>query len=227
MSDRDLKLNGLSRYAKQSPHLVLEEYGHCEVPAGCGGVVLRWRNPDQPIPIVVRFFSSNGKLDYQGFDGDDTHFRSKRLVSYGAHALTLILRDVDPKFAMVLLAAKLDEQYTRILQPQGDTTILSLPDGTWKYTLVAPEGDAWQLPDFDDRDWLPMVEKPINSHSKQYGGDIRFWTQDILDQGAKPLGIDTRTSLMRQMRAMLGKQATLPAIYVRKTFSLEKNNQLG
>ncbi len=227
MSDRDLKLNGLSRYAKQSPRLVLEEYGHCEVPAGCGGVVLRWRNPDQPIPMVERFFSGNGKLDYQGLDGDNTLFRSKQLVSYGAYALTLILHDVDPKFAMVLLAAKLDEQYTRILRPQGDTTILSLPDGTWKHTLVAPEGDAWQLPGFDDRDWLPMVEKPINSHSKQYGRDIGYWTQDILDQGAKPLGIDTRHSLVRQMRALFGKQATVPAIYIRKMFSLEKNNQLG
>ena len=177
--------------------------------------------------MVVRFFWGNGRLDYQGLDGTDTRFQSKLLPSYGTHALTLILRDVDPKFAIVLLAAKLDEQYTRILRPQGDTTILSLPDGTWKYTLEAPADDAWQQPGFDDRDWLPMVEKPINSRSKQYSGDIRFWTHDILDQGAKPLGIDTRHSLVRQMRAMFGKQAIIPAIYVRKTFSLEKHNQQG
>src|SRR5687768_6072864 len=79
VSDHDLKLNGLSRYAKESPRLVLEEYGHCEVPAGCGGVVLRWRNPDQPIPMVVHSFSGNGTLDYQGLDGTDTRFQSKLL----------------------------------------------------------------------------------------------------------------------------------------------------
>ena len=226
MSDQDLKLNGLSRYAKQSPRLVLEEYSHCEVPAGCGGVVLRWRNPDQPIPMVVRFFSGNGRLDYQGLDGADMHFRPKLFVPYGAHALTFIIRDVDPKFAIVLLAAKLDEQYARILQPEGDTTLLSLPDGTWKYILEAPDGDAWQQADFDDHDWLPMTEKRINARSKQYGSDIGYWTQDKLDLGAKPLGIDMRSSLMRRVRARLGKHATLPAIYIRKTFTLQKNSRL-
>jgi hypothetical protein len=57
MPDHKLKLNGLSRYTKQSPRLVLEEYSHCEVPAGYGGVVLRWRNPDQPLPMLVSSFA--------------------------------------------------------------------------------------------------------------------------------------------------------------------------
>ena len=38
------QLNSLSRFRKQPGRLVLEEHGHCEVPAG-GGVVLRRRNP--------------------------------------------------------------------------------------------------------------------------------------------------------------------------------------
>jgi hypothetical protein len=33
VADRDLKLNSLSRYSKESPLLILEEHGHCEVPA--------------------------------------------------------------------------------------------------------------------------------------------------------------------------------------------------
>lgn len=222
MSDHDLKLNGLSRYAKESPRLVLEEYGHCEVPAGCGGVVLRWRNPDQPIPMVVHSFSGNGVLDYQGLDGTDTRFQSKLLVSYGAHALTMIMHDVDPTFAILLLAASLDKQYARILQPQGDTTLLSLPDGTWKYTLEAPQGDAWQQADFDDRDWLPMIEKPLLKRSKIYGGDISYLTKDTLEQGAKALGIDMRLPIVQRVRALLGKGAP---VYIRKTFTLLKNSQ--
>jgi hypothetical protein len=31
--DRDLKLNSIDRYVKSSPRFVLEEHGHCEVPA--------------------------------------------------------------------------------------------------------------------------------------------------------------------------------------------------
>ena len=53
MPDRELKLNSISRSSKQSPRLVLEEHGHCEVPAGCGGVVLRWRGHDDPIPVKL------------------------------------------------------------------------------------------------------------------------------------------------------------------------------
>jgi hypothetical protein len=41
MAGKDLRLNSLSRYTKRSPEYVLEEHSHCEVPAGCGGVVLR------------------------------------------------------------------------------------------------------------------------------------------------------------------------------------------
>jgi hypothetical protein len=51
--DDDLELNTLHRFAKHSPRLVLEEYSHCEVPAGCGGAILRWRDPDEGIPLQL------------------------------------------------------------------------------------------------------------------------------------------------------------------------------
>jgi hypothetical protein len=221
MSDPELKLNALARYSKRSPHLVLEEYSHCEVPAGCGGVVLRWRNPDEPIPMVVRSFADNGRWEYQGLDGTDTLFDAKLLITYGTHAFTLIVRDIDPKFAVALLVGKLDEQYARILRPQGDTTILSVPDGTWRYTLEPPQGDAWQQPDFDDQAWLPLVRKRIIARSKYR----REWTKELTDQGAQGLGVDTKAALVRQMRKAVGAGAPLPAIYIRKTFTLTKNQQ--
>jgi hypothetical protein len=49
----ELRLNSLSRYSKQSDEYTLEVHSHCEVPAGCGGVVLRWRNPRLSIPIEI------------------------------------------------------------------------------------------------------------------------------------------------------------------------------
>lgn len=53
-SDDDLRINTLHRFAKHSPRLTLQEYSHCEVPAGCGGVVLRWVDPRRGVPIRVR-----------------------------------------------------------------------------------------------------------------------------------------------------------------------------
>jgi hypothetical protein len=52
-SDDDLRLNTLHRFSKQSPRMTLQEYSHCEVPAGCGGVVLRWVAAGAGTPIRV------------------------------------------------------------------------------------------------------------------------------------------------------------------------------
>ena len=51
MDERELRLNSI-RFDKQSPRLTLEEHSHCEVPAGCGGVVLRWRQRTT-IPLEI------------------------------------------------------------------------------------------------------------------------------------------------------------------------------
>src|SRR5262245_63731889 len=99
MADRDLKLNSLSRYSKQSPRLILEEYGHCEVPAGCGGAILRWRNPDEPIPMSVRYiYLNNGQPDIT-LDGKRIGIGSRIPVTFGKHVLTLEIHDIDPAFA--------------------------------------------------------------------------------------------------------------------------------
>jgi hypothetical protein len=45
MSDDDPQFNLLNRLRKRSPRLVCEEYGSWEVPVGCGGMVLHWRDP--------------------------------------------------------------------------------------------------------------------------------------------------------------------------------------
>ena len=52
-----LRINKLHRFAKHSPRLVLHEYSHCEVPAGCGGVVLRWLDPATGRPCVIELGS--------------------------------------------------------------------------------------------------------------------------------------------------------------------------
>ena len=227
MPDRDLKLNSLSRFSKQSPRLVLEEYGNCEVPAGCGGAVLRWRQADEPIPMTIRSSFGNGYWRNHRLDGVNTGWLSRIQVSYGNHAFTFENHEGNPEFAIVMLVGHLYEDYTRILQPQGDTTILSLPDGTWKYSLDQPSNDDWQRPEYDDSHWFSMVEKPLYINPKFGGVEyVNQWTQELAAQGAVALGLDTDNPVVAQkIQPLLRENQTLAIVYVRKTFSIHKRSE--
>src|ERR1700759_5326771 len=90
MAQRNLRLNTLGRFGKESSHLVLEEHGHCEVPAGCGGVVLRWRDPREAEPIhlwvvVLDAAASTVKLDGKALA------TSRPLLAPGRHSVTVSL----------------------------------------------------------------------------------------------------------------------------------------
>ncbi|HEX8699439.1 MAG TPA: hypothetical protein VF815_11425, partial [Myxococcaceae bacterium] len=92
MSDQgDLRLNELNRYRKTSGKLALEVHSHCEVPAGCGGAVLRWRRPGADIGFwswtYVRGTSHGPWIDGKSMPEQRT------TVSPGKHVLSLI---VDP-----------------------------------------------------------------------------------------------------------------------------------
>jgi hypothetical protein len=65
----DLRLNELQRYRKTSGRLALKVHSHCEVPAGCGGVVLRWRRPGAPIGIAL-FSYVSGSVELGQRSGD-------------------------------------------------------------------------------------------------------------------------------------------------------------
>ena len=71
MPDRQLRINTLSRYRGRPPRLVLEEHNHCEVPAGCGGVVLRWRNFSDGNARRVVAFRQRGTTNVLGWRGAD------------------------------------------------------------------------------------------------------------------------------------------------------------
>lgn len=223
MPERDLKLNSLSRFSKQSTRLVLEDYSSCEVPAGCGGVVLRWRNPDEPIPMVLSISSWNGKRNKIALDGEDISSSAKIPVMYGTHVLTTTITDFDPEYALLLLVGTFHEDYVRVLHLQGDTNLLSLPDGTWKYSLDPPQNENWQQPDFDDSGWNVMVEKPFGPLPNNWGGTISQWTKRQTDKGAKGLGIVTAEA----NHALVGEQNTLPIVSIRKRFTIGKNDMEG
>jgi hypothetical protein len=86
LDEEDLRLNTLHRFAKHSPRLTLQEYSHCEVPAGCGGAVLRWVDPRRGIPVRVRVIvlgEAETWLDGKQLPGGYTRIES------GAHVIAL------------------------------------------------------------------------------------------------------------------------------------------
>ncbi|HZV02483.1 MAG TPA: hypothetical protein VFF73_37600 [Planctomycetota bacterium] len=184
MSERDLELNSLNRYSKKSPEFVLEEYGSCEVPAGCGGVVLRWvRRDEQEVQVSVSVFDRG---DHEiCIDGQPRQASTMRL-RVGRHALGLKLSGADPTTGILMLR----------LGPYGrPTCALTAPDGRWKATLAEPP-TAWSSLGFDDSTWIPLVAREIphgpavpEGDAIHAGNRLDYAYHHIAEHGAQPLGL--------------------------------------
>jgi hypothetical protein len=160
MRDRKLKLNSLGRYSKASPLYILEEHGHCEVPAGCGGVVLRWRNPRAGVPFTMWLYTG-GTCELR-LDGAVPP-SSRPLVPFGEHVLAFTMTEVDPAFMVLKFAGghRPDEErdLRRSAPEVSEMTLVSAVEGNWRHTFTEPEDDAWMFPGFDDSGWAPMVRR--------------------------------------------------------------------
>jgi hypothetical protein len=187
MPERDLKLNAI-RYSKQSPRLVLEEHGHCEVPAGCGGVVLRWR--DRALLPVDIWFDTCGEAQLY-LDGGALA-SSRQLIAPGDHVLAIRIRGAETRDGIFMCAGIHGEDVpwsVRYSTPSGRTFLLvSLADGTWKYTTDEPADDSWMRPGYDDARWSPMLPRalPVPAQN-EYGRSYRV--KKLLEKGACGLGI--------------------------------------
>jgi hypothetical protein len=143
--DDDLRINTLHRFAKHSPKLVLHEYSHCEVPAGCGGVVLRWIDPHQGLPATVRLVApaARGTLWLEGTKLASSLFQLRP----GTRVFALHLTRTKPVAQPFCLAIAFD---------RGEDSVVRLDTG--RYTTTQPD-ERWLAPAFDDRAWplLPLA----------------------------------------------------------------------
>jgi hypothetical protein len=206
MAERDLKLNSLGRYGKSDSRLILEEHSHCEVPAGCGGVVLRWRNPNSGLLFILHFFGS-GKTTIL-LDGKAVA-SARPLISFGEHVLSIAVTDVVPGSAILGFAGIHDESqlsFPRVSQPSGrKISILSASDGSWKYVTTEPADYTWSRPGFDDSHWHQMTacEPPsLDKHDMQ-----KYRLDRILKFGAATLGIEGQS----------------PRAWIRKSFTISQD----
>lgn len=190
MSDSDdLRLNELQRYRKTSDRLALEVHSHCEVPAGCGGVVLRWRHPGAPLGLSL-FSYVSGSFEGPFIDGKPIT-EQRITLAPGEHVLSLVVNKpgnaglLQPgNQGFLLLRASLQPNIATALRREA----VSQPDGRWRAaTREPPEG--WQLPGFDSPDFVPLVEKPVPEPK----GNER-WSWQTLQRDAKGLGLPAKAS---------------------------------
>ncbi len=208
MPDRDLRLNSVSRYSKQSSRLVLEEHSHCEIPAGCGGVVLRWFNPSRALPVQLRMYV-NGDVDF-ALDGVQTEF-ARPLVDYGEHVLSFVVSGFDRKAGILMFAASVETKAKD--SPVSRREFVSDAEGSWKYMLEAPSKNSWMTTGFDDSDWRALVLKPVPQPDKSSARG--YWHRQLLELGAKGLGIDEKWTTR-----LFGRAPSSDQIWIRKVFNL-------
>src|SRR5262249_9124126 len=130
-----------------------EEHSHCEVPAGCGGVVLRWRNPAAGTPVVVYTFGGEVEALINGVPVNV----SRALAPTGANVLAVHLRVEAP---MPFLFATMHNLPGEALE--GTPLFTSADDGSWVATTVAPEGNAWMTDPFEDAGWRPLGRSTVD-----------------------------------------------------------------
>jgi hypothetical protein len=204
------QLNSLERFRKKSDRLVLEEHSHCEVPAGCGGVVLRWHNPQAALPLRVHCYTPGKKTLFL----DSVPLENGRPdVPPGGHVLGIVLEEGDLSRGFLLFAAEHDpmgnpRDKDRAF-PVRPVKIATAGDGTWKFTLEQPEGDDWLRSSFDDRSWAALVETPMPPLSQQDHG--QWQSRQCVERGAVGLGLPPGKYIPTPDRIWIRKVFTVPS----------------
>lgn len=206
MSD-EKKLNSLERFRKQSARLVLEEHSHCEVPAGCGGVVLRWRNPAARVPVLIHLYTA-GK---ESLFIDGVSIRATWLdLAPARHVLSVVIENVELSGGLLMMALVHEPEQRSgrsgraIEQP---LKVVSATDGSWRSTLDVPANEEWMSLSFDDRSWPALVSMPV-PQLEEYS---RGWyaCRRCQEQGAECLGLPGRRA-----------RGTIGTVRIRKVFDV-------
>lgn len=177
----DLNVNSLSRFRKQSSRLVLETHSSCEVPAGCGGVVLRWVNPSDGWNVA---FSSVGSFEKVEVYVDGNQIPSSRTrLSFCDHLLALEIQS-ELRNGFLIWATSRDtpsnDDAQRCLQH-----VSTQADGTWLYSTTFKAG--WTELEFDDSDWRPL--QAVNVDPDRLPSNKRYLFQRLSFFGITSVGL--------------------------------------
>jgi hypothetical protein len=188
--DEALRLNTLHRFRKHSPRLLLEEYSHCEVPAGCGGVVLRWIDRDAGTPALMRTVVEaqiTAWIDGAQLDSGRVDLRA------GVHTLALELTQIEPRTgpAPLLLAIVRTLPGDELDEEEGVVLLRSQVGRAWRVLGEQPPA-GWTAIEFDDSQW--PVAGPAELDAKQR----ESWrVQQIQRRGAVPIALPPERAWVR------------------------------
>jgi len=182
--DRDLKLNSIDRYVKSSPRFVLEEHGHCEVPAGCGGAVLRWRDPRNEIPVHLELSLVGAGIEAALVDGLQVR-TTRLLLAPGRHEVTVDLVANDGATAQLLFIARVEEP------PDAMPLLISWEGQGWQWAPLAEAGHE-EAGHEEAGAWRPLVPGELPAGEKP-----AYSVQKLLEAGAEPLTTPGRVSRLR------------------------------
>jgi len=190
MPKEDPNLNSLSRYSKKSKRYILEAQSSCEVPAGCGGLVLRWRDPKKGVPVTFRIYAGGS---FRFFLDAQPLSSGRPIVSFGEHVISIAVSDFDPTRLVLLFAAQYEEKGAGIgyagRSAAGRLCFISAPDGSWKYSTVEPRNSSWQQAGFDDSTWTAMPAREWAPDPKQKTSGQFYRVEELLKIGARGLGV--------------------------------------
>lgn len=150
MADSDSGgINRFRRYEKESDRLILEEHS-----AGCGGILLRWRNAVDGDPVRLMLAHSGEATLF--IDGKEA--KSHRMIlSVGSHQLAIRVTqpmDAPQMFGLVGLPDDPDSSYYDEVVVPGLAT--GQPGWRFKQVIDADDRLDWIQPEFDDQDWLEL-----------------------------------------------------------------------
>ena len=179
--DDDLRLNTLHRFAKHSPRLVLHEYAHCEIPAGCGGVVMRWYDPATGAPGMVKLeaFGGDGTLwlDGEPLASSLVHLRA------GAHVIAVHLQPEATSEAAAKAPAAAPAPRPFVLgvmyEADLDRDLISSGAARWCCTATRPP-EGWTAPGFPDAAWSEVPRPPAG-----YLEGLARWPRYAIEQAAQ------------------------------------------
>jgi hypothetical protein len=170
MSD-ELDINSVERFSKKSDRLILEELGSCEVPAGCGGVVLRWFSMKDGLPVGVRVHRHQGEAEL--FCNGSPMTNGYASLPYGPGVLAILVGPRDHEFdwfsVRTFHTSRTRKQEGLDEIPEMSTAM----DGSWKFTLTDP-GDGWTDFELDDGNWPAMEASCMPLDSLPEGEQWRF-----------------------------------------------------
>ncbi len=174
--DEALRLNTLHRFRKHSPRLLLQEYSHCEVPAGCGGVVLRCIDREAGLPVILRMAAL---APIRCFVDGEAMTASTLELGPGRHALAIELREL-PR-ANTPLLARVDVNF-----PGDNQTLVCTDAGDPWWTSTTPPLGAWMQPGYDPlaHAWSRAIEHP--NYEAELPESLR-WQWRSLANHARPI----------------------------------------